>query len=152
MGSLKSSNKDIKTLWGLHLPTRVWRHSTSSNLAFSALGGELTLLPEPSSPLPIPAAPREVTHHLTHQVRRIPVTHQPRNDKFAPLKFSAVLGFYEKAWVTSAMIYVWSMFGENLLGAGSGVNTEQLPHKNCFPREFKGLIQILQACPAPPTR
>lgn len=60
---------------------------------------------------------------------------------FAPLKFSAVLGFYDMAWVTPAIIYVWSMFGENLLGAGSGVNTEQPPHKNCFPQEFKG------ACP-----
>lgn len=49
------------------------------------------------------------------------------------LKSSAVLGFYDTAWVTPAIIDVWSTFGENVLGAVSGVNTEQLPHKNCFP-------------------
>lgn len=57
---------------------------------------------------------------------------------FAPLKFSAVLGFYDTAWVTPAIIYVWSMFGENRPGVGSDVNTEQLPHKNSFLQEFKG--------------
>lgn len=48
--------------------------------------------------------------------------------------FLQSLGFYDTAWVTPAIIDVWSMFGENALGAVSGVNTEQVPHKSGFPQ------------------
>lgn len=62
--------------------------------------------------------------------------HPPPNERWSsvltPLwSFQQPLGFYDTAWVTPAIIYVWSMFGENLLGAVSGVNGEQRPHKNC---------------------
>lgn len=48
-----------------------------------------------------------LTHHLTHwgQLGFLrPIVHIMRS--FAPLKFSAVLGFYDTAWVTPAIIYV----------------------------------------------
>lgn len=41
--------------------------------------------------------------------------------------------FYDTTRVTPAIIDVWSLFGENVPGADSSVNTEQQPHKNSFP-------------------